>query len=754
VRVSVSSLNERTNVLTRGVGRSIKLALSIGAILAVVACGTLLPEPPTGPADVDRFDLVANLPVSGVQLEFDLSVGTSVVSIAPLQSDVIVRHVVRGQRVYVAWIGAAPIAGRHVRVTLERTVASTDPPVIATAMSFAQAGGEDLGGAHLVWRTEGGPVSLAEPFQDGFGERSAVVPLQARFANHPLGDLDANGVVDVRDALLLLERLRGVVWDDFERYHADLDGDDTIDAADLDALLHKVVDPELPTGVQVKPRTPLGFAELSGASASTALVLIANQGRQHATAAELGCVLPEGVVATTRGGIAGQSVALELALPSANRIGWQPGVAMCGAGAAEIRLGSFVALIAGQSNAAGFGQSLTGWPEEPTNAVRVFGNDYRWADASEPLDRAAGQRDAVSIDTNAAYSFGTRLGNLLHESTGFVTYMIPAAKGASRVTRPNNLDRWWQPADSSADPNDNLFSSAIFRSNVSAGLQSNPVQTQPFPSEGGPVNVLLWYQGESDANSATARSTFVTDTYIVMNEFDKHLDVPVVFVQLATHHDERTNRRQHAIAELQRRLETGSGYAVARNGFNGFHMVVAFDLPRSDHVHLSAFGQRLLAERIELAIREHVFGEDVDGTGPRLQAITWSGTTITIRTTQPLSSDVLNAHLFTVFEGAPNGNIDSTDPDGYGTNTIPIASVVRDSTNPNNVVVTLARTPTEPTVYVRYMGPPKEGPPESDWSNPELWDVIRRDVIRSAQGIGEFDLGLPLPSFGPLQPFF
>jgi len=751
----VPPTNERLKALRHhDVGRYVTLALSIAAMLAVVACGTLLPEPPPVPTQVDRFDLVANVPIAGAQLEIDLAVGNSLVSLVVLQSDVIVRYVVRGQRVHVVWIGGTPIAGPQVQLALERTVDSSDPPSIASAATYAQAGGDDLGSSHLAWRTAGSPPSLPDPFADGFGERSAVVPLVASFAERPLGDMDANGVVDVRDAMLLLTRLRNEGWSEFQRYHGDLDGDDTLDAADLDALLDKIVDPDLPATLHVKPRTAFGFAELSGATSAPALVLIANQGRQAATASELGCQLPPGVVASTRGGVAGQTVALELSLPSINRVGWQPGVATCGAGAGSIRLGNFVALVAGQSNASGFGQAVGGWPEAPTSAVRMFGNDYRWTNASEPLDSAAGQLDEVSVDSNAAYSFGTLLGNLLHDATGYTTYMIPAARGASRVTQPpsDQLDRWWQPVNLVADRNDNLFSSAVFRSRVSAGLASNPVQSQAVPSEAGPVNVLLWYQGESDAFTPAARNAFVTGTYIVMNAFDARIAAPVVFVQLGTHHDMRRNRQQHAIAELQRRMETGSGTGVARDDF---HMVVAFDLPRSDHIHLSAFGQRLLAERLELAIREHVFGEDVDGTGPRLQGITWSGSTLTLRTTRPLSSDALNRDLFTVFEGPPNGSLDSgsdTVPDDYGTNTVGVSAVVRDPADPNNVRITLVRTPTS-TPHVRYMGPPNEGPPTGTPSNPELWDVIPRDVVRAAEGIGASDLGLPLPSFGPLTPF-
>ena len=87
-------------------------------------------------------------------------------------------------------------------------------------------------------------------------------------------------------------------------------------------------------------------------------------------------------------------------------------------------------LAAGQSNAVGLGAPMDGWPETPSDTVRMLGNDYRWRDATEPLDDATGQLDSISSDgTFVGYSFGTRLGHLLRDATGFPTYLIPAAKG-------------------------------------------------------------------------------------------------------------------------------------------------------------------------------------------------------------------------------------------------------------------------------------------------------------------------------------
>ena len=53
-------------------------------------------------------------------------------------------------------------------------------------------------------------------------------------------------------------------------------------------------------------------------------------------------------------------------------------------------------------------------------------------------------------------------------------------------------------------------------------------------------------------------------------------------------------------------------------------MVVAFDLPLGDGLHLSGEAKRILGLRFALAMRQHVYGEAVDGTGPRLVSVSLS----------------------------------------------------------------------------------------------------------------------------------
>jgi hypothetical protein len=69
-------------------------------------------------------------------------------------------------------------------------------------------------------------------------------------------------------------------------------------------------------------------------------------------------------------------------------------------------------------------------------------------------------------------------------------------------------------------------------------------------------------------------------------------------------------------AEQQSLSEEGQS-----QGTPGHHMVVAFDLPLGDGLHLSGEANRILGLRFYRAMREHVYGEPVDGTGPRLVSV-------------------------------------------------------------------------------------------------------------------------------------
>ena len=352
-------------------------------------------------------------------------------------------------------------------------------------------------------------------------------------------------------------------------------------------------------------------------------------------------------------------------------------------------------LIAGQSNASGRGL-LTG--EAGIPEVRMLGNDYIWKEAREPLDNPQGQLDTVSLDDNVGTSFGLTLGKSLFRETQRPIYLIPSAKG-------NTSSQEWLPNQNYFARN-TLFGSSLFRAKVSAGQQSFNL-----PSEGGTVSAVIWYQGEKDAGYP---DTYVANTTEIFTTFQEQLNAPIIYAQLAERINGSPYEPTQVIRELQRQLESGYG----ASSINQAYMVVTHDLPLKDIQHLNAQGQQILGERITLAYREHILGENINGTGPRIVNINRTGRTIKLNLTRPVNHDTSYDNYFTVYVD----NIPVT-----------INSLERDPNNNKSILLQLSETPADDSlVSIRYM-------PTGD-----------RPLNTQAMNVIKDQDGLPLPAFGPI----
>lgn len=728
-----SATRRRSGRLSVSTPRARRLLAAASLIaLSIVGCDWIQPPEPPPPADV-LYDVRSGVAVAAGWLSLSHGVG-EVVTVVPLREGVIARAVTTGGVTRVAWVGPARV-GSHVQIGFEVDADLWSSPQVTEAAAYFDSSEPVSEGAISISPAESSAAQLAwAPLASLSLPESDDDEITPAFADFRLGDVNASGELGILDALLLDELTRGATSDVRQRYLADLDGDYSIDADDLAMLLEKLTDPNVPARLVVKPRS-LPFVRLDASNPELpAFLLLGNGGNAALSGVDWS---DPGVDHSVNWPIAGQSGVFSLGEPANGS--WLPNVmTVAGPGGSwDVRLGHLVILVAGQSNAAGRGLNLAGWPETTQNDpnVRMLGNDYRWRNAREPLDDGQGQLDFVSYDSTVQYSFGTRLGNLLNEALGFTTYLIPAAKGGSCLTHcgepPGDTGKWELTGD--ALNRDSLLGSANFRAQVAVGHQSNPADGNEFAAESGPVNVVVWYQGESEDESLE-RSQYKQSTLNVFNsfglqQFGASAAARVIMVQLASNLNEGDSLTQNDIAERQRQLE---------RDHPNIAMVVAHDLPRSDHVHVSASGQRVLAERIALAIREHVFGEDVDGTGPRPVDLSASGNQVRIQADRPLATGTLDANMFTVFDGAPNGTLE--DPSNYGQNTIAITKAEVLPEDPTTIVLTLGALP-ESTPFVRYMPPPGRS------HVPSTWTTIAPDMARDAVS------GLPLPQFGPRPGF-
>jgi hypothetical protein len=247
------------------------------------------------------------------------------------------------------------------------------------------------------------------------------------------------------------------------------------------------------------------------------------------------------------------------------------------------RLSLFV--LAGQSNMSGRGEL----PPEPLHHPRVFmfGNDYRWKPASEPVDSPEGQVDRVSEDSEgdpAGFGPGLSFAMRMVEQRPDVTVgLIPCAKGDTTIAE-------WE------------------RSLADSTLYGSCVKRIRAASLEGALSGLLFFQGEADAidsarrpgrDLAPAQWAVRFSSIVAAMRMDTGVpSLPVMFAQIGTHTAPQyfphwaTVREQQAIVTLP---------CAA--------MISTDDLPLRDAVHFTTesyvvIGARFAAAYLRLAASE------------------------------------------------------------------------------------------------------------------------------------------------------
>ena len=173
-------------------------------------------------------------------------------------------------------------------------------------------------------------------------------------------------------------------------------------------------------------------------------------------------------------------------------------------------------ILVGQSNMVGWASIPS--PEKTDPRIYVFGNDYHWRIASEPVDNAFNQVDKVSEDHIAGYgpALAFAFASLdRHPQT--VIGLIPCAKNSSGIVQ-------WQR---------NLSDQTLYGSCLKRARSASPM---------GRISGILFLQGETDAQDpvlypqpepqpfdwALLFTSFITDLRNDLHE----PELPVVFAQL------------------------------------------------------------------------------------------------------------------------------------------------------------------------------------------------------------------------------
>lgn len=227
-------------------------------------------------------------------------------------------------------------------------------------------------------------------------------------------------------------------------------------------------------------------------------------------------------------------------------------------------------ILAGQSNMSGLGEL----PQETkTNSkVYVFGNDYRWKLAKEPVDDPTNQVDKISVDSPAGYGpamdFAT---TVLKQRPNMVIGLIPCAKGGS------SINEWQRNLDENT-----LYGSCLKRVRAASVM--------------GNVAGILFFQGEIDTVDPKEDPKRVFSANQWANKFTlliknwrndlKSPNLPVIFAQIGSNTEPERFINWQVVQEQQRQVKLPFSAMITTN-----------DLALKDYVHFTTKSYQTIGQR-------------------------------------------------------------------------------------------------------------------------------------------------------------
>jgi sialate O-acetylesterase len=244
-------------------------------------------------------------------------------------------------------------------------------------------------------------------------------------------------------------------------------------------------------------------------------------------------------------------------------------------------------IIAGQSNAAGYGRGPVHDP--PELGVHILRNDERWDLAAHPLNDTTGSTHPNREAANPGHSPYLCFARELHATLGHPIGLIQTALGGSALSA-------WNPAE-----------------NADAPLYHNLIHCVTLA--GGRVRGMVWYQGESDCSPAAA-ATYEQRFADFITRLRSDLQCPALPVLIAQLNRYTAplgpddHRAWSMVREAQRQARKLGHVAV----------VPTLDLPLSDAIHTSADGNMILGHRKARAALTLVYGRGGDARAPEIKS--------------------------------------------------------------------------------------------------------------------------------------
>jgi hypothetical protein len=249
-----------------------------------------------------------------------------------------------------------------------------------------------------------------------------------------------------------------------------------------------------------------------------------------------------------------------------------------------------VYVIAGQSNAAGYGKDFIFDPPEP--GVHLLRNSGAWDMASHPLnDPTRTAHEANSEGANPGHSPYLAFARRIKKSLGYPIGLIQAALGGSPLSA-------WSP-DESGELYRNMME-------IVAGTR-------------GAIKGILWYQGCSDADPERA-PTYLGRFAAMAAHMRRDLKdprLPILTFQLNrytyTSAEATSDDGWSAVREAQR---------MAARQIDNVFVVPTIDAGLSDAIHISAAGNMALGERLAACALKRIYGKPYGFEAPDIASAT------------------------------------------------------------------------------------------------------------------------------------
>ncbi|MEI7836317.1 MAG: sialate O-acetylesterase [Planctomycetota bacterium] len=249
-------------------------------------------------------------------------------------------------------------------------------------------------------------------------------------------------------------------------------------------------------------------------------------------------------------------------------------------------------IIAGQSNAAGYGRGPCFEP--PELGLHVFNNAMKWALASQPLNESTGSMHLENCEGASGHGPWIHFARLVKQQVHHPIGLLPVSLGGSPLVS-------WNPTEPGEHPLYNLM-------------------MRVHKAVGGRVRGILWYQGCNE--TSRLHCVAPADTYArrfiaavgAWREAMNQPDLPVLTVQLS---------HWTGPAPVGEEDSLNKGWALVRDAqrlvpkrLKNVSVLPTFDLSITDGIHISPFGNMLLAQRAAQSALAMVYGFKVDHLAP------------------------------------------------------------------------------------------------------------------------------------------